>query len=446
MIDRRRERGAEREAKTGPSGLLPLRLGSVCDTGLVRDNNEDAMAAVVMPLEDVQPDRVRGVLVVADGMGGHAYGGMASRIAVEAVLEHLGAAGEAGPGDARLAAVTLGAVRHADRAIRAAAAGLRGATEQHGMGTTLTVVAIAGNTIAVGHVGDTRAYLIRNDTIDQLTDDHTWAEEEIRQGRLSREEALSHRMSHYLTRSLGTHDQAEIDVEAGRVLWNGDVLVLCSDGLTAHVEPEEIVACVHATRSPQAAAERMLDLAIERGGTDNLAIVVAEAGSLKRRAVLTRPLRGSARAWMVVGLLLLIVGVGGAGVWMSGAPPAAPRRDRPPAERQPAAAPTAPLPGTPVKPAAGGADEPRPVATEVKSPAEPGSRVAKPPPPKPRPSAPAAPVASTELPPRGAGAPSVEPSEPASETPKTLPGSGQRAEVPSPVEADEQKSLPGKRE
>ena len=409
MDAKRRDDGEGREFR-----LLPIRVGRVCDVGCVRDNNEDAMGASVVPIDDARPDGIRAVLVVADGMGGHSYGGMASRIAVEATLEKLNAAGAAGLGDSRLASVVSDAIHHANGAIRTAARALGAAEGAAEMGTTLTTVAVVANTISVGHVGDTRAYLIRRDEIAQLTNDHTWAEEEIRRGRLAREDAARYDMRHYLTRSLGTSDDLEVDAHAGRVLRNGDVLVLCSDGLTGHVTPEEIVACVHATADPQAAAEKMLQLANARGGSDNVTALVAEVGTLKRRAALARPVRSRGRGALVAGLVMLILGAAGGAVWLlwpaepepiarrtpAGRPPAAPadakdvseppakssatrgRHDTPPASderalpprgRVPAAAPTPPAAAPTTPPAAEPRDNPVAAKKASPSPARPAA-------------------------------------------------------------------------
>ena len=315
--------------------LLPLRVGRVCDVGLVRDNNEDALAVSVLPASEARVEQIRGVLAVADGMGGHSYGGMASRIAVETILERMKPGLEPGPGEARLAGLAVEAVRQANDAIRASAKSLGGAGSA-AMGTTLSAVAVVGNTIAVAHVGDSRVYLIRKGEIFQLTIDHTWVEEQIREGKLTPEAAAAHSMRHYLTRSLGAEADIDVDVHFGRRLQNADVLVLCSDGLTIHVEADEIVGCVHATDTPQAAAEKMLALAKRRGGSDNTTIVVAEVGVLRRRRALAR--RITAPNWIpiaaAIGLGAVLVGAGTAAWMLWPFEPEKPRRSvTPPKQR-----------------------------------------------------------------------------------------------------------------
>ncbi len=267
-------------------GRLRIEIGSVSDVGLVRETNEDAIGVLTLDSDSVQPGVIRAAIAVADGMGGHSFGEVASRIAVESVLKSLR------PGvspEASIDVVVGQAVSQANRDVRAATMRLESGSDA--MGTTVTVAAVLDDAVTVGHVGDTRVYLLRGRIIDQLTKDHTWVADQVREGQLRPEEARYHRDRHYLTRSLGAADIVEVDIISCEALRDGDVLVLCSDGLTGHITDHEILASVHATDTPQRAAEAMVSLAKQRGGTDNVSVVIAEFGRCQRSlALATRAL------------------------------------------------------------------------------------------------------------------------------------------------------------
>ncbi|MDI3281523.1 MAG: protein phosphatase 2C domain-containing protein, partial [Bacillota bacterium] len=146
--------------------------------------------------------------------------------------------------------------------------------ELNGMGTTLTALLLREETCILGHVGDSRAYLIRERKIQQLTNDHSVVGELLRSGTLSPEEAMAHPQRHLLTRALGTAAEVEVDVTAFRAVLD-DVLVLCTDGLTSLVEEEEIAQVIERSYHPQQAADELVRLANERGGTDNITVIVA---------------------------------------------------------------------------------------------------------------------------------------------------------------------------
>ena len=146
---------------------------------------------------------------------------------------------------------------------------------RRGMGTALTCLAILDNRAYLGHVGDSRAYLFRGDTMFQLTKDHSWVEEQVAQGLLTPEQGEQHEWRNLITRALGTRPQVTADIiESG--VKAGDVYVLASDGLHGLVKPDEIAAELRRTRDRQHAVEYMISLANERGGHDNITVVVAE--------------------------------------------------------------------------------------------------------------------------------------------------------------------------
>ena len=236
---------------------------AVTDRGRVRDSNEDSLLELA---ED-------GLFAVADGMGGHAAGEVASRLAVETLEERLSGA-DGLPSAERV----TGAVREANRSI------LRDADEnpgRSGMGTTLTALALeAGGRWRIGHVGDSRAYLYRDGELRQLTTDHSWVGKRVAAGELTREEARRHPMSSVLERALGTSRDVEVDVEEGRA-DAGDLFLLCSDGLSdmlPHDELETLVAGEGAPEppdgSPDDLADRLVGAANRAGGRDNVTVVL----------------------------------------------------------------------------------------------------------------------------------------------------------------------------
>lgn len=238
----------------------------ITDVGLKRGHNEDNYLI----------NEELNLFVVADGMGGHAGGEYASAIAVNTVeeivtsMEVHGAPAETDdPVEITRHKITH-AIRLAGRRIFEKA---REQPEYHGMGTTAVVVLVDGGNAYVAHVGDSRVYLIREGQIEQVTEDHSLIAEKIRHGLITPEEAKNHRMRNVITRSLGYQEDVEVDLTI-RGVRRGDLYLLCSDGLSGHVADEEMAEL--ATRhSPQEAARRLIELACERGGEDNITTVIA---------------------------------------------------------------------------------------------------------------------------------------------------------------------------
>ena len=237
--------------------MTVLRSGSATDVGRVRTVNQD------LPLE--RPN----LYAVADGMGGHVGGEVAARVAV-ATLEQ---AFERAPTVAGLRE----AVSEANTAVwheSQANADLRG------MGTTLTALALVGGTggrdvLALANVGDSRAYVFSDGELIQVTDDHSLAEERMRHGEMTEAEAAVHPQRHILTRALGVSSDVETD------MWElelraGDRVLLCSDGLSNEVETDEMAAVLRMVADPQDAAQRLVDVANEHGGADNITVVIVD--------------------------------------------------------------------------------------------------------------------------------------------------------------------------
>jgi serine/threonine protein phosphatase PrpC len=245
------------------------------DVGLKRDHNEDSFLCC---------DEL-GLYAVADGMGGHLGGERASRMAVEVLENEM---------RSRLVAVAdeRGGVAQAmDEAVRSASQSIYESAQANpeltGMGTTLTALCLYGQSLTVCHVGDSRAYLIRDGRARQLTEDHSWIQEQVRAGLLSPGDAMVSRFRNIITRSVGFEptvvpDLLTIPVEAG------DCYLLCSDGLSNYFSAEEIGRIV-AGQFYSEAGRALVDIANERGGDDNITCVLVYVANLRDETATPRP-------------------------------------------------------------------------------------------------------------------------------------------------------------
>jgi protein phosphatase len=230
-----------------------IAIGSSTHSGRVRDNNEDSFLV---------DDRLA-LFAVADGMGGHRGGEVASQTAIEALR----------------AAVAGG--RSIDAAVKVANDAVleRAAQEPDtlaGMGTTITAaIALPGRPLLIAHVGDSRAYRMHDGTLERRTDDHSLVEELVREGRLTPEQAESHPQRHIVTRALGADDDVEVDLFTIDVT-PGDRIVLCSDGLTTMLRDREVEQIARRVEDPQRCAEDLVNAAVEAGGEDNVTVVVLD--------------------------------------------------------------------------------------------------------------------------------------------------------------------------
>jgi serine/threonine protein phosphatase PrpC len=236
------------------------------DVGRVRRHQEDAVGWRVATDPRVLAHK-GAIFVLADGMGGHAAGEIASQMAVDRIVTAYYQDPVIGITDS---------LRHAlDRAsqsiyVENRRANLGGRAR---MGTTTTAVVLRGHELYVAHVGDSRAYLIRDRHIQQLTEDHSWVQEQVRRGILSPREARAHPRRHVITRSLGQRAQANADYYPVRHIERGDVVLLCSDGLTAYLSDKEICQVVSQVH-PEKSVVYLLDAANQRGGNDNASLMV----------------------------------------------------------------------------------------------------------------------------------------------------------------------------
>jgi protein phosphatase len=247
---------------------MGLRVGAATDTGRVRKRNEDAYALRVE----------QGLFVVCDGMGGAAAGEVASRMAVDTIVEHLDGAWQ--EPSAPAGAHELGYLPQTRRLAQA----VRRSNErifdqaqedpQHaGMGTTVVGAWIRQNIASVAHVGDSRVYLWHRGQLEPLTRDHSLVEEEVRAGLLDREASLQSEQQNVLLRALGRDPDAEADVSEVPV-QPGDYLLLCTDGLTRMVPDPVMAQAISRLRDPQRICDHLVAAANHNGGPDNITVVV----------------------------------------------------------------------------------------------------------------------------------------------------------------------------
>jgi protein phosphatase len=235
---------------------MHLRAAAQSDVGRRRRTNEDRYGE----------DAALGLFLVADGMGGHTAGQVASRLAIETMLEGVREHGAGGSLTERL----RGAVARSNRHIFSTA---EAHAELSGMGTTLVALLVSGARAAVAHVGDSRVYRVRSGRIRQLTDDHSLVGELQRRGEISADAAREHPHRHVLTRALGVRPEADPDL-GELTLEPGDVFVLCSDGLTHHVRDEEIAKAVTGETDLDEVCRRLVALTNARGGEDNVTVLL----------------------------------------------------------------------------------------------------------------------------------------------------------------------------
>jgi protein phosphatase len=258
----------------GHAVLAKLAWGLRSHCGPVREQNEDYAAALVSTAPDDAWDRSP-LFVVADGMGGHAAGEVASRTAVVSVV------------GAWTSDAPIGSAKGLRAAVRAANLAVIDAAEEpgrHGMGTTLTALTLSGREASIAHVGDSRAYLIRGDSCIQVTVDHSRAGDMLRMKLITAEQAANHPARSQLTRSLGSDPLVQVDVYR-QSIEQGDTWVLCSDGLWDVVGSRDIVDTIGAIGRDRDiatagdAAQQLVDLAIERRTLDNVSAVVVRVTS-----------------------------------------------------------------------------------------------------------------------------------------------------------------------
>ena len=283
-------------------------VGVRTDVGRVREGNEDSYLA--------EPP----LFAIADGMGGHSAGEVASETAVKVISD---GAGQVSSEDPRSLARLLNNANAAIYTKAQSDAALRG------MGTTCTLLMAGEDSAHIAHVGDSRAYRLRDGELEQLTDDHTLVGRMVREGQISSEEAQHHPQRNVITNALGLDTDIAVDLREIEAR-PGDRLLLCSDGLSSMVSDSDIAAAANAAADPQEAAEALVDLALEAGGEDNITVLVVDLGGKDTPAPAPRRTDTSpgpsgpapstsrrGRKWLGALLLLLVVVAAayGAGNW-----------------------------------------------------------------------------------------------------------------------------------
>jgi len=242
---------------------LALDFAAATDIGCKRSNNEDSYGY----------DADQHLYVVCDGMGGNAAGEVASGMAVRTLIEtfsYLGRNLEPGNPMAVIENRLLTSIFEANRVVREA--GTEN-PELNSMGTTLVCVCLDGNRAVVGNVGDSRAYLLRNGTCQQITLDHSLLDEEVRSGNMTPEMAAASNLQSVITRAIGVADQVEPDL-FGATLQPNDFILLASDGLTRYVNPQEIAQAASTGSELAAVCNALIEHAKQRGGADNITCIL----------------------------------------------------------------------------------------------------------------------------------------------------------------------------
>ena len=238
-----------------------MKYYAMTDVGRRREMNQDYVYATGQPIGPFP-----NLLVVADGMGGHKAGDFASKFTVEVVKREI-----AGSRSRKPEKVMHDAIQVANRElIRVASRDVK----LEGMGTTLVVATVIGDTLYFANIGDSRLYLI-DDNIKQLSKDHSLVEEMVRLGGIKAEDARNHPDKNIITRAMGVKDEAEADFSEFRIK-RGDKILMCTDGLSNMVEDEDMFGLVKGSRDVVEAVQMLIDRANSNGGRDNIGVVLAE--------------------------------------------------------------------------------------------------------------------------------------------------------------------------
>ena len=257
-------------AEPAENGRNALEYAALSDIGLRRGNNQDSLAIALAG--DEHDWQYRGHLfMVADGMGAHAAGELASKMACESVPHTYRKLADRSPSEALHQAIAAANASIHERG--------QANAEFQGMGTTASAFVLLPTAAIVGHVGDSRVYHLRRGKLEQLTFDHSLVWEMLAAGNMPRGEAASIIPKNIITRSLGPHPEVRIDLEGPFPLEPGDTFLLCSDGLSGQVKDDEIGAILSAL-SPQETVRVLVDMANLRGGPDNITVIVARVLSV----------------------------------------------------------------------------------------------------------------------------------------------------------------------
>ena len=249
---------------------MQIRSFGISHPGMIREENED----------NFLDDEEEKIFLVADGMGGLARGEMASRIAAETIRDFIK---RSRCGDAPWPITPQNRFSEEENRFLAAAAAANQAiyheflrdVDQRSMGTTLTGLLVDDQRVIIAHIGDSRVYRLRNETLELLTEDHSFVMEEVRQGNLTLEQAMKHPHKHVLSRALGTFECAQVDISSHEA-QDGDLYLLCSDGLYDMVSDREMLSVIQSNieKPLSELGERLVSAANQQGGRDNITVVL----------------------------------------------------------------------------------------------------------------------------------------------------------------------------
>ncbi len=341
------------ERRSDGESPLSIAVGFLTDVGRQRERNEDAYYVYVPYPGEPNRSFVDGLFAVADGMGGHDAGDVASRIAVETVKESfLDPGAEAAPDPHGFARQLDQLFQEINRRLVDYA---RQQKMDRGIGSTLTLAALRGSDLQIAHVGDTRCYRLRTGNLERLTEDHTWVAQQRKAGLLTPEEEASHPKRNLLTQALGTETGVRVDLHTESV-EAGDRYLICCDGLHGLIEEPSIARVLGEENDPQQALRRLVRQANDAGGNDNITGVtfyLTEAAAAKAGPEVTAPraqvepgevvtvppshieipapVESRSSRWPIWGgLAVLLVAVAGVGwLWVPSPPPGPPGEDAP---------------------------------------------------------------------------------------------------------------------
>lgn len=244
-----------------------LEVAALSETGYVRSENQDRMSGSVLPLGHLY--------IVADGMGGHKGGALAAEITVKGLQQNIGQA----PAGALVEEVIRSAFEKVNREIYLKAHS--GQSEIEGMGSTAVLLLVSGQIARVAHVGDSRAYVYCRQRLTQVTTDHTLVQKMVDRGMLSAQETFNHPNANILERAIGNDSGVKVDITDELKLDDGDAVLLCSDGLTGYVRDDDILRVLRSPETVQGIPKRLVNLALQAGGKDNVTVQFIQYGTRK---------------------------------------------------------------------------------------------------------------------------------------------------------------------
>ncbi len=241
-----------------------MNISALTDVGLVRNINEDMFFQ--------SDDKKFPLFIVADGMGGHKAGETASKMAVDIIRQLFIENKKCLDNEKKLITVIGNSIQEANKKIYKCS---KESEEFSGMGTTITLAYILKDNIYIGHVGDSRAYIIQDHTIEQITEDHSLVQQLVNNGSITIEEGKTHPQRNMITRAAGTSEDIEVDIIIRPVNKN-DILLICSDGLSNMVSDNEIINILKNERLIKKACEKLIKKAKDNGGKDNITVIAIE--------------------------------------------------------------------------------------------------------------------------------------------------------------------------